>query len=952
MINEDIILKAKQSNLPDLFRNANIELIPTNNGSSFKCKCPFHEDHEPSLNLNNKNGIWLFNCFGCGTGGTSIDFIMKFENKDFKSAVLSVAGEKDSGIARIDFKKLNAQSLKLEVQEEGAAETKATRKELLSMLTDHYHKNLMNGENKGKAYLQKRGLWDEGIIKTFKLGYSNNGANEALREYRQQLREELGIFKVNYWETFANSVVFPVLDLEGNPTDLYARRVMNYTDRANHCYNKGKHQGIFNILNVKDAETIILTEGIIDALSICKAGFKNVTALYGVNGLTEAHETIFKNGIVKKLILALDNDEAGKTGIKRIAKELQGLEICSVQLPEGIKDVNELLLNQGIEAVQKAINESVILKVEAQGIAPESSEESLAEKHIREALEAERNETQKDGCKIRYAEIEDGAIRKKEITDPQEVDELFNFPHFNFNGTDLVFRSSVLTYTIRDVARLKSLASLRFVITAKKNEEAGEVLPVTDRIDLYLLRSRSIFEKKVADVFNIQPAVIEKDFASLITFIESDFKRRKSGDQKDKDEGYKMTAAEEKEALQFLKTPNLIRNIIDDLTSLGYVGEDDNKLLLYLGATSRKLSKPISILIRSQSSTGKSFLISIICELMPPEDVHKWTSLTPKALYYMAPDALKHKFIAIDERAGMEEAEYPIRSLQSGGTLSLAVPIKNPTNGQITTEQIVKEGPIAYVDGSTDTRVNPENANRCFEMFLDESAGQTRLVQRQQKKAHSLEAMNSEENTEAVKRRHQNAQRLLKPVKVVIPFIDLIEFPSDWIRMRRDHDRFLSLIVCITFLHQYQRERKEMNGKPYIEATLKDYAIAYKVAKTVLFNTFQELEKPLFDFYLQLNDMVERNAKEQNVEPEEFMFTRRMVRQSIKLPDYLVKRYMRILKDLEYFEVKSNGNGSRDAYRLIVQARKTDHLSGLTTSSQLKAKMEVKKSPLANEGVK
>ncbi len=950
MINDDIILKAKQSNLPDLFRNANIDLIPTNNGSSFKCKCPFHEDHEPSLNLNNKNGIWLFNCFGCGTGGTSIDFIMKFENKDFKEAVKSIAGERDSGIARMDLRRSNVQSLKLEVQEEGAAETKATRSELLCLITEHYHKNLMTGENKGKAYLQKRGLWDEELVKAFKLGYSNNSANEDLREYRQQLREELGIFKDNYYETFANCVIFPVLDLEGNPTDLYARRTMNYTDRANHCYNKGKHQGIFNILNVKDAETIILTEGIIDALSIYKAGFKNVTALYGVNGLTEAHENIFKNGIVKKLILALDNDEAGKAGVKRVAKEFKDLEICSVQLPEDIKDMNELLLKQGIEAVQKAINESVLLHIGAQGIAPnlhtpnpyEPELLSPVEKRIMEAFKEE-------GGKIRYAEIEDGALRKKEITNPKEVEELFNFPHFNFNGTDLVFRSSVLTYTVRDVGRLKSLSSLRFVITVKKNEEAGEVLPVTDRIDLYLLRSRAIFEKKVAEVFKIQPAVIEKDFASLIAFIESDFKRRKSQESKGGEEAYKMSLEEESEAMKFLKTSNLIRNIIDDLTSLGYVGEDDNKLLLYLGATSRKLSKPISILIRSQSSTGKSFLISVICNLMPPEDVHQWTSLTPKALYYMAQDALKHKFIAIDERAGMEEAEYPIRSLQSGGVLSLAVPIKNPTSGQIITEQIIKEGPISYVDGSTDTRVNPENANRCFEIFLDESAGQTRLVQRQQKKAHSLEGMSTDDDLEAIKRRHRNAQRLLKPVKVVIPFIEYIDFPSDWIRMRRDHDRFLSLIVSIAFLHQYQRERKEMNGKAYIEATLKDYAIAYKIAKTVLFNTFQELEKPLFDFYLQLNTMVEKQAAEQEVEPEEFMFTRRMIRQSIKLPDYLVKRYMRILKDLEYFEVKSNGNGSRESYRLIVQAKKTDHLSGLTTPSQLKAKMEKEKSPLANE---
>lgn len=931
MINEDIILKAKQSNLPDLFRNANIELIPTNNGSSFKCKCPFHEDNDPSLNLNNKNGIWLFNCFGCGTGGTSIDFIMKLENKDFKEAVKSIAGEKDSGITRIDFKKLNVQSLKLEAQEEGEAETKATRKELLSMLMEHYHKNLMNGENKGKAYLQKRGLWDEGIIKTFKLGYSNNGANEALREYRQQLREELGIFKVNYWETFANSVIFPVLDPEGNPTDLYARRTMNYTDRANHCYNKGKHQGVFNILNVKDAEILILTEGIIDALSIYKTGFKNVTALYGVNGLTEAHETILKNGIVKKLILALDNDEAGKAGIKRIAKELQGLEICSVQLPEGIKDVNELYLNQGIEAVQKAINESVPVKaMPLPEPEPEAVSGNLA--HIRNALEAETMEA-------------------KEIVFP--VNESLSIAlesGFIWQGTDLVFKGSLLFYTVRSAGKIKSLDNLRFVISAKKKD--GSEL-YTDRIDLYLSRSRKLFENESARHFKIQPAVVEKDLASLTAFIEKDFKERKRQDQEGDSKKEAMTPEEEVEAMKFLKTTNLFKTITEDIAILGYAGEDENKLLLYLCATSRKLEKPISILIRSQSSTGKSFLMDKISELLPEEDVHQWTSLTPKALYYMAPDALKHKFIAIDERAGMEEAEYPIRSLQSGGKLSLAVPLKNPSTGEMRTEQIVKEGPIAYVDGSTDTRVNPENANRCFEIFLDESQEQTRRVQKQQRRAHTLEGLKNDALKGIIKRRHRNAQRILKPVKVVIPYIEELEFPSDWIRTRRDHDRFLSLIVCIAFLHQYQRERKEFAGASYIEASLKDYSMAYRLAKTVLFNTFQELDKPVFDFYMSLSQMVDEKSKEQGIPAEEFTFTRRQVRGFVRLPDYLVKRYMRVLSDLEYFEIKAGTQGSRFVYQLIRMPHERTELQGFLTPSHLKAKMEAKKgvekSPLANE---
>ncbi|EKD27117.1 MAG: DnaG primase-like protein, partial [uncultured bacterium] len=211
---------------------------------------------------------------------------------------------------------------------------------------------------------------------------------------------------------------------------------------------------------------------------------------------------------------------------------------------------------------------------------------------------------------------------------------------------------------------------------------------------------------------------------------------------------------------------------------------------------------------------------------------------------------------------------------------------------------------------------------------------------------HSLEGLAVKEQLETIKRIHRNAQRLLKPVKVIIPYVELIDFPTEWIRTRRDHDRFLNLIVSVAFLHQYQREIKEFKVESsklkveYIEANIKDYAIAYRIAKTVLFNTFQELEKPVFDFYLKLLEMVEAEAKKQGVAPEEFTFTRRNIRQVIKLPDYLVKRFMRVLKDLEYFEVKNHGNGSKDVYQLIVHTKKTDFLFGLTTPSQLKAKMD------------
>ena len=73
---------------------------------------------------------------------------------------------------------------------------------------------------------------------------------------------------------------------------------------------------------------------------------------------------------------------------------------------------------------------------------------------------------------------------------------------------------------------------------------------------------------------------------------------------------------------------------------------------------------------------------------------------------------------------------------------------------------------------------------------------------------------------------HQNAQRLLKPLFVVNPFVDELTFPDTLTRMRRDHMKYLTLIRAIALLHQHQRPVKTAQGISYIEATREDIAKA------------------------------------------------------------------------------------------------------------------------------
>ena len=268
-----------------------------------------------------------------------------------------------------------------------------------------------------------------------------------------------------------------------------------------------------------------------------------------------------------------------------------------------------------------------------------------------------------------------------------------------------------------------------------------------------------------------------------------------------------MTDTERAEALTFLRRPDLLGQVAKDIDALGFVGEDTNKRLLYLVAISRKLLDPLSAIVLSQSGAGKSGLTEVIERLCPPEDVVLLTRLTPQSLYYVEPGFLDKKLVIVEERYGSMEADYSIRVLQSRKKLIAAAPIKDPQTGNMKTRIFTVEARAAFIEATTASAVNHENATRCFELSMDESAEQTKRIHERQRLMRTEHGLVLREQAEAVTRRHWNAQRLLEPLPVVIPYADRLTFPDAWMRTRRDHARFLNLIEVSAFLHQHQRER-------------------------------------------------------------------------------------------------------------------------------------------------
>lgn len=403
------------------------------------------------------------------------------------------------------------------------------------------------------------------------------------------------------------------------------------------------------------------------------------------------------------------------------------------------------------------------------------------------------------------------------------------------------------------------------------------------------------------------------------------------------EEAPELTPDERKEALAFLKRVDLMEGVLADMEGLGYVGEETGKLLVYLIGVSRKLRKPLSGIIRSQSGSGKSSLAELLEQLTPAEDVRFYSRISPMALSW-GPTDLQHKLIILEERMGGEGADYQIRTLQSRQRISQLVAVKDPATGQMAADFREVHGPIAFLETTTQSDLNPENTTRCYEIFLDESEAQTRRIQEAQRRARVPGAHDPEELRKAIVRRHHNAQRLIEKKPVFIPYVEHVTFPTRWLRTRRDHERFLALIEASALLHQHQRKGGTTEeGTSYVLADLDDYRLAYGLTRRVLEQTFHELSQTARDLWAQARELARERCRES---PQDAVFTRRDLRLRSGVMDHAVRTALTELVELEYAQVVSGCNGKTMHYRLLVfEEEGLSAVGCLTTPEELAARM-------------
>jgi CHC2 zinc finger/Toprim-like/DNA primase catalytic core, N-terminal domain len=799
--------------------------------------------------------------------------------------------------------------------------------------------------------------------------------------------QRLGLIRESGHAHFVGSVLVPTLDLAGNVAGIYGRKTRDDLNRKHaspkHLYLAGPDCDVFNEDAFVDSKEIVLCEARIDALSFWRHGIKNVTACRGVH-LSDALLDAFVRHGTERCYIAFDRDQAGEAGAVKAAEKLMaaGVECFRVLFPKGM-DANEVTMKMQpadktlalfvrsaewigggkkspsggsrTEAHESRARQGSPVALEDPSDVPSSvaREAALEPEPIAIAAPERPSEATEEGGVVEVVErvnaptrdLDEAAEERSSIVTRSETSPASPSPSLppsparppelvklTDDEAELLFDDR--RYRIRGLSKCLAYGSLR--ITLKVERQGVDFSPPSplsgwhlDTVDLCSHRQRGAFEKEASRELALKPELLRFDLGKIVRLLETLQEERIAAASQPKRKLVTLTDAEIDEAKAFWRSPDLFGRIADDYTKCGLVGELVNKIAAYVGASSRLLDRPLAIIIQSSSAAGKSTLMEKTLALMPEEMKEKYTAVSGKSLFYLDEGTvLSHKILAIVEEEGAEKATYPLKILQSEGELVMASTGKDPHSGKLVTKIYKVEGPVMILLTTTSIELDPELENRCLRITVDESREQTRAIHELQRMRMTYEGHLLAAERERIQKLHQNAQRLLRRLRVHNPYARHLTFVSDQTRTRRDHDKYLALIETIALMHQFQRPiyRRKVAGieEEYVDVTLGDLELAGMLIGAIVGQSLDGVPPQTRVFLDALDELVTKLSEESGVERADLRFTCRQIRELTGFTEFQVRVHLSRLISLEYVLQHKGQRGHSFVYELLYNGEGKD----------------------------
>jgi hypothetical protein len=479
------------------------------------------------------------------------------------------------------------------------------------------------------------------------------------------------------------------------------------------------------------------------------------------------------------------------------------------------------------------------------------------------------------------------------------------------NAEHITYKKPPLEITILGGIRLDGLDRLRTTLKIQV-----EHLAIRHNLDLYNDNQLEKLTRKAAERLEVGTSVVTAALLELTDLLEQ-YRLGEIERQATKEDQRKMLTPDEiKQAKLYLSSPNLMERTSQDIGRAGVIGEETNRLLMYLIFTSRKRETPLHIISLGASGIGKTHLQEKVGQLIPDEDKLEITTLSENAFYYFGQRQLQHKLILIEDMDGAEGVLYPLRELQSKRKINKTVVHKN-TKGETQSINLKVEGPVCVAGCTTKEKLYEDNANRSFLIYIDESPEQDEKIMIYQRAESAGRIDKTAEH--ALAEQFKDMQRILQPVQVRNPFAEQLQIPKEVFKPRRTNAHYLAFIEVVTFYHQYQREKchDQDTGEEYIETTIEDIAEANALMKSILLRKSDELTGVCRNYFEKLKAWLKEETKTS--------FTNRQARQALKEKPSNQKKFMVQLQAYGHIK-KGQGDQKKGYYYEITSPEEYEQL--------------------------
>ena len=443
---------------------------------------------------------------------------------------------------------------------------------------------------------------------------------------------------------------------------------------------------------------------------------------------------------------------------------------------------------------------------------------------------------------------------------------------------------------------VKELKQLEEIVLMFDNDEAGKeaVLKygklLQEELPGIKISSAEPINKDINETLLLHNEELFLELLEKRNFLFSNEKKEKVTvtEAEPKEEPKEEPRAEPKTATDFLSDKNLLQNLNQLIEKSGIIGEENSRMLLFLIIISYLNKNPLHALVQGSSGSGKTHIISRIADLMPQEDVLRFTRITESSLYNWGEFDLFQKIIIIEDLDGLkEDALYALREFISNQVLRSSVTIKDKKGNNKSSHKIVK-GQFSSLSATTKGETYEDNMSRSFLIAIDESKEQTQRIINYQN-CVAAGAINKDEQTKAIGF-IQKLVRALKHHDVVNPYATKLNLPEKVHKIRRLNEMYQAVIKQVTFLNQYQRKLTKDNQ---LITEIEDIEQATEILFESIVLKVDELDGSLRQFFERLKKFV-KNEKQD--------FVLREIRQEFNISKTQMFRYVQTLVELDYIK--------------------------------------------------